>query len=236
MEGPETIILRPFFRHALALVFHLLIIASFIPALCWRRWAGCSNRASPLLIDGSSNPAFTKKLRLGLRYKLILCCCISLAVCHTVIGLWSTVYWWLKKRATNFPAEAEYIIQALAWYIMTYYAYHSFREGRREKFPLLLQICWFSSFILFTFFIILDILLLKDRKIIYPYTWVDIVALSLFAPSCVMSAILLEPVQIHLHKVFKSLCWKALQRKGQILNWLLLMQQQIFSALCHFLG
>lgn len=187
MEGPETIILRPFFRHALALVFHLLIIGSFIPALCWRRWAGCSNRASPLLIDGSSNPAFTKKLRLGLRYKLILCCCISLAVCYTVIGLWSTVYWWLKKRATNFPAEAEYIIQALAWYIMTYYAYHSFREGRREKFPLLLQICWFSSFILFTFFIILDILLLKDRKIIYPYTWVDIVALSICTFLCYVS-------------------------------------------------
>jgi len=187
MEGPETVILRPFFRHALALVFHLLIIVSFIPALCWRRWAGCSNRSSQRLTDRSSNPAFTNKLRLGLMYKLILCCCISLAVCHTLIGIWSTVYWWLKKRANDFPAEAEYIVQALAWYIMTYYAYHSVGKGRREKFPLLLQIWWFSSFILFTFLLILDILLLRDRKIIYPYIWVDILALSICSFLCYVS-------------------------------------------------
>lgn len=187
MEGPETVILRPFFRHALTLVFHLLIIVSFIPALCWRRWAGCSNRSSQRLTDRSSNPAFTNKLRLGLMYKLILCCCISLAVCLTLIGIWSTVYWWLKKRANDFPAEAEYIVQALAWYIMTYYAYHSVGKGRREKFPLLLQIWWFSSFILFTFLLILDILLLRDRKIIYPYIWVDILALSICSFLCYVS-------------------------------------------------
>lgn len=187
MEGPETIILGPFFRQVLALVFHLVIIVSFIPALCWRRWAGCSNRASQLFFDRSSNPAFSHKVRLGFMYKLILCCCVSLAVCHTLIGIWTTVCWWPKKRTTNFHTEAEYIVQALAWYLMSYYAYHSVRKGRREKFPFLLQMWWFLSFILFTCFLILDILVFRVRKVIYPYIWVDILALFICSFLCYVS-------------------------------------------------
>eukprot|EP01018_Ginkgo_biloba_P024389 Gb_38867 [translate_table: standard] len=181
--GPDGIMLQPFFRHALAIVLHLLFAVSLIVVLCWRRckfripWA-----TSHVPVDGSSI-----KLKMGFMYKLILGCCVLLSVWYTIVGIWNPLNWWLKGSPKDFSTEEEYIVQAIAWFIMSSYAHHSARKEGKEKFPLLLRVWWTLSFVLGVFFLFLDILLFKKQKIVPPYIWVDILALPICAILCYAS-------------------------------------------------
>ncbi|XP_057851270.2 putative ABC transporter C family member 15 [Cryptomeria japonica] len=153
-EVLQDIVFGSYFRHVVAIVFHLIFIVSLILSLCWRRY----------ILFSVSKPDFSKNLQFGVTHKVALAGCVSLSVLYTILGTWSPLSWWLGEKPKDFAAEEEYIVQAISWAIISAYAYHSVSKESKEKIPLLLRMWWSLSLILYVFFFFLNIKEFKVRK------------------------------------------------------------------------
>ncbi|KAH9291892.1 hypothetical protein KI387_042919, partial [Taxus chinensis] len=113
--------------------------------------------------------------------------CVSLSVIYIILGIWNPLYWWLKERPTDIGAEGEYIVQAMAWAIISAYAYYSLTKESKERLPILLRMWWILSFILYAFFFYLNIEEFKKQKHITLSVVVEVLALFLSALLCYAS-------------------------------------------------
>ncbi|KAH9331207.1 hypothetical protein KI387_003315 [Taxus chinensis] len=172
-----------YMRHALAILLHMVFFVSLILPFCWNRCKYCTHRPEYSI----SKPTYSKKLHYGVTHKMALLSCVSLSVLYTMLGIWSPLYWWLKERPTDIGAEGEYIVQAMAWAIISAYAYYSLTKECKDKFPTLLRMWWILSFILYAFFFYLNIEEFKKQKHFTLSVVVEVLALFLSALLCYVS-------------------------------------------------
>ncbi|GLJ18149.1 hypothetical protein SUGI_0320630 [Cryptomeria japonica] len=164
-------------RHAFAIVLHLVFVVCLGLPLFWKMCRFCTQRPESSVLK----PTRSKKLQLGVMHKVALVSCISLSVLYILLGIWSPLYWWLKEWPKDFGAEGEYVFQAMAWAIISGYAYYSLTKEINERFPLLLRMWWMLSLILYAFFLFLNIQEFKQRKRITLSIVVEILALFISA-------------------------------------------------------
>ncbi|XP_057844849.2 putative ABC transporter C family member 15 isoform X2 [Cryptomeria japonica] len=166
-----------YMRFALAIVPHPVFVVSLILPFFWKRCRVCTQEPkSSVLIT-----TYSKKLQYVITYKMALLTCVSLLVLYCILGIWSPLYWWLRARPKDFGAEGEYVFQAMAWAIISAYAYYSLLKESKEKFPLLLRMWWILLLILYAFFLFLNIHEMKEQNHITLSIVVEILALFLSA-------------------------------------------------------
>ncbi|XP_057820877.2 putative ABC transporter C family member 15 isoform X1 [Cryptomeria japonica] len=172
-----------YMRHALAIVLHLVFVVSLSLSLCWKRCRVCTPRPESYVLKHD----YSKKLHFGVIHKVTMFSCVSLSVLYGMLGIWSPLNWWLKEKPKDFGAEAEYVVQAIAWAIISAYAYYSLTKKTKEKLPFLLQMWLILSLILYGFFLFLNILGFKEQKRITFSIVVEVLALFLSAFLCYAS-------------------------------------------------
>ncbi|KAH9331210.1 hypothetical protein KI387_003318, partial [Taxus chinensis] len=172
-----------YMRHAVAISLHMVFLVSHILSFCWNRCKYCTHRPEYSI----SNPTYSKKLHYGVTHKMALLSCVSLSVLYIMLGIWSPLYCWLKERPTDIGAEGEYTVQAMAWAIISAYAYYSLTKESKERLPILLRMWWILSFILYAFFFYLNIEEFKKQRHITLSVVVEVLALFLSAFLCYAS-------------------------------------------------
>ncbi|KAH9331195.1 hypothetical protein KI387_003303, partial [Taxus chinensis] len=168
--------MKPFYfdLHGIALVLHLIFIASFAVSrilTLFRQYSSsgsCSSVSMNRPPEGDSELS-TSKIQYGYLYKLTLGCCLLLFMAYAVAGLWRSVDNWYVKGNLFSMAASVNITQAVAW-LLVCLCIRSFPEaGAEEEVPILISLWWTFSFFFQAAILVMDIILLGGKTEKTPY-------------------------------------------------------------------